>query len=130
MRYGLKSALAGVLCGATVLSALPSEVLAGPISAAPPSTVGLSAPVDQVHYRRYRGYRYGYRGGYYRRGYGYDPGGAIFAGAALGLLGAGIAAASRPRYYGYGYPYYGGYGYGYPGYYGGGWGGGWGGWGW
>jgi hypothetical protein len=35
----------------------------------------------------------------------------------------GIAAASRPRYYGgYGYPY-GGYGYGYPGYYGGGWGG-------
>jgi len=59
------------------------------------------------------------------RGYRYDPSGAIFAGAALGLLGAGIAAAS-PYSYGYGYAsYYYGYGYpayyGYPGYYGWGW---------
>ena len=47
----------------------------------------------------------------------------MFAGAALGLMGAGIAAATAPRYYDYGwggsyYPGYYGGGY-YPGYYGG-----------
>lgn len=110
MRKGLKTALSGALCGAVLATALPSEVFAGPMSATRPDDVGLSAPVDQVWYRR----RYG--GGYYRRG---NPGAAIAAGVGLGLLGAGLAASSG-GYYG-GYPYYGG-GYGYPaygGYYGG-----------
>jgi hypothetical protein len=123
MRKSLKSALAAALCGATAFAAPPAEVLAGPMTAASPLSVG-PAPAEKVYYRRHYGprryygghYRRGY-GGYYRRGYyrnyGYDPSGAIFAGAALGLLGAGIAGASG---YGYGYP-----GYGYPGY-GGGWG--------
>jgi hypothetical protein len=74
-------------------------------------SVGLTAPAEKVYYRRHYGprryygghYRRGY-GGYYRRNYyrnyGYDPSGAIFAGAALGLLGAGIAGASG---YGYGW---------------------------
>ena len=48
----------------------------------------------------YRGYRH----------YGYDPSGAIIAGAAPGILGAGIGAASQP-YYGYGYPRHCGYGW-------------------
>ena len=117
MRKSLKSALAAALCGATAFAALPAEVLAGPMSAASPLSVGLTAPAEKVYYRRHYGprryygghYRRGY--GYYRRGYGgyyrnygYDPSGAIFAGAALGLLGAGIAGASG---YGYGYPGYG-----------------------
>ena len=42
----------------------------------------------------------------------------MFAAAALGIMGAGIAAATAPRYYGWGYPY-GGWGWGYP--YGGWW---------
>jgi len=134
MRKSLKSALAAALCGATTFAAPPAEVLAGPMTATSPLSVGLTAPAEKVYYRhygprRYYGghYRRGY-GGYYRRGYyrnyGYDPSGAIFAGAALGLLGAGIAGASGYGYgypgYGYGYPGYGygypGYGYGYPGY--------------
>ncbi|WGJ15769.1 hypothetical protein QEV83_05785 [Methylocapsa sp. D3K7] len=147
MRKSLKSVLAAALCGATVFAAPPAEVLAGPMTVASPLSVGLTDPAEKVYYRRHYGprryygghyrrryggyYRRGY-GGYYRRGYGgyyrggyyrnygYDPSGAIFAGAALGLLGAGIAGASGYGY-GYGYPGY-GYGYGYPGYgYGGGW---------
>ena len=134
MRKSLKSALATALCGAIAFKApSPAEVLAGPMTAASPLSVGLTAPAEKVYYRRHYGprryygghYRRGYGGyyrrgygGYYRRGYGgyyrrgyyrnygYDPSGAIFAGAALGLLGAGIAGASG---YGYGYP---GYGYG------------------
>jgi len=69
---------------------------------------------EQVQYRRYGGPRY-YGGGprYYRRG-GIGPGGAIAAGAALGILGAAAAASAAPSY-GYGYPapaygYGGGYG--------------------
>ncbi|RTL80057.1 MAG: hypothetical protein EKK29_20225 [Hyphomicrobiales bacterium] len=44
--------------------------------------------------------RYYHRHRYYRRGYGYryDPAGAMFAGAALSIMGAGIAAATAPRY--------------------------------
>ena len=118
MRKSLKSALAAALCGATVFAAPPAEVLAGPMTVASPLSVGLTAPAEKVYYRRHyaprryygghyrRGYGGYYRrgyGGYYRRGYyrnyGYDPSGAIFAGAALGLLGAGIAGASG---YGYG----------------------------
>lgn len=142
----LKSTILAALAGATALGALPPEALAGPMSLAPPSVVGLATPTSQVHYyRRHWGYRpYGYwrphyRGyyrpyrhwGYYRPhyrrvyygypayyGYGYDPAGAAFAGAALGIMGAGIAAATAPRWG------YGGWGWG------GGWGGGWGpGWG-
>jgi hypothetical protein len=147
MSKQLRHALLGVLCATTTLGGLPADVLAGPMSAAPPATVGLTAPVDAVHYYR-RYYRPVYRVGYHRRYayyprrayyyprrvyygyprrhyYGYDPSGAIFASAALGLMGAGIAAATAPRW-GYG-------GWGWGGGWGPGWGyGGWGGpgWGW
>jgi hypothetical protein len=102
MRKSLKSALAAALCGAIAFAAPPAEVLAGSMTAASPLSVGLTAPAEKVYYRRHYGprryygghYRRGY-GGYYRRNYyrnyGYDPG-AIFAGAALGLLGAGEPA--------------------------------------
>jgi hypothetical protein len=122
MRKSLKLALTGALLGAMSATAVPTEVLAGPMGVAPPSTVGLSAPVDKVWYRRWGG-GYGYRpyyGGYYRRGY--NPGAAVAAGVGLGLLGAGLAASSGGYYGGY-YPYYNGgyypsygYGYAYPGY--------------
>jgi hypothetical protein len=167
MKKKLKSALLGLLCATTALSALPPEALAGPMSVASPETIGLKAPIEDVHYRAYRGYRHwgyrpyyrhwGYRPyyrhwryrpyyrhwgfyrpyyrpyyrpwGYYRPyyrsyyrpyyGYRYDPAGAIFASAALGLMGAGIAAATAPRWgWGWG-PGWGGWGWG------GGWGGGW-----
>jgi hypothetical protein len=144
MRKNLKTMILAALCGSTALGAVPPEALAGPMGVAPPSVVSLDSLTTDVHYRRYyhRHYRHwGYRpyhrhwrhrhwgyyrpyyrrayyGGYYgypRYGYGYDPAGAIFASAALGLMGAGIAAATAPRW---------GYGWG-------GWGGGWGpGWGW
>ncbi|RTL85601.1 MAG: hypothetical protein EKK29_11635 [Hyphomicrobiales bacterium] len=141
MKKRLKSTLLGLLCASTALSALPPEALAGPMSVASPETVGLNAPITDVHYYRrywghrhwgwhrhryyrwgyYRPYRWGYYRpwGYYRSAYypyygGYDPAGAIFASAALGLMGAGIAAATAPRW---------GWGWG-PGW------GGWGGWGW
>lgn len=93
---------------------------------------GPNATVDTVQWRG-RGYG-GYRRGYYGRGYGYrrgiGAGGALAAGAALGLIGSAIAASAAPRYgyydgyygAGYGYPAYGysypAYGYGYPAYYG------------
>ena len=104
MCKSVKSVLAA-LCGVTALAALPTEVLAGPMSAASPTSVGLTTSFEQAYYR-------GYRRGYYRRGYGI-PGAAVgaaagVAGAAAGVLGAGIAGAS-----GYGYPGYGdGGGYG------------------
>jgi hypothetical protein len=41
---------------------------------------------------------YGYGSSYPSYGYGYNGGGAMVAGAALGLMGAGIAAASRPHW--------------------------------
>ena len=128
MHKSFKSSLAAALCGVIALTAMPAEVLAGPSSATSPADIGLTAPIETIHYRRHRHrhyVRYYYPRRYYRRGYGYryDPAGAIFARAALGLMGAGIAAATAPRYYGWGYPY-GGWG----------WGGGWGypyrGWGW
>jgi hypothetical protein len=105
MCKSVKSVLVA-LCGATALAALPAEVWAGPMSAASPTSVGLTTSFEQAYYRGYR-YR-GYRRGYYRPGYGI-PGAAVgaaagVAGAAAGVLGAGIAGAS-----GYGYP---GYGYG------------------
>jgi len=106
MRYSsTKTTLAGLLCAATLAASL-SPALAGPIGAASPQTVSLSAPTDHVYYRRWGG-GYGYR-----RGWG---GGGLAAGAALGLLGAGLFGAATAPYYGYGgygSPYYGTYGYG------------------
>ena len=134
MRKGLKLALSGALCSATLATAVP-EAIAGPMSAPDRSIVAPSSPVENVWYRRGWGYRGGWGRRYgYRRGY-YNPGGAIAAGVGLGLLGAGLAASSGYGGY-YGYPY--GYGY-YPTAYSGwgdpyggwgGWGGGWGGGGW
>jgi len=57
MRKSVKSALAAALCGATALAALPAEVLAGPMSAASPTSVGLTTSVEKIYYR---GYRRGY----------------------------------------------------------------------
>jgi hypothetical protein len=107
-----------VVAGAMAATVLATTVVdAAPLSIAPRGDVMAAPSVDQVAYRRRVAYRrYGYRGG---RRYYYNPAGAAVAGAALGLIGAGIAAAAAPTYGyypAYGYPY--GYGYGgYP-YYG------------
>jgi len=101
----LNSILCGTLCVATAALAIPAEVSAGPAIVASQESVRLPTPVEKVYRRYYR--RYGYRYGYpyrYRYGY-YDPAGAAVAGAAIGLIGAGVAAAAAPRYYGY--PYWG-----------------------
>ena len=79
---------------------------------------------DYHHYRHYGYYhRYRHYGYYHHRYYGYNPGAAV-AGAALGVLGLGIGAATLgdcgfygcgygygygPSYGYYGGPYYGGY---------------------
>jgi len=142
------------LAGATALGTSVGAVQtaqAAPLPALSGHQVGgANTAVDHVGWRRggYYGGGYGWRGGYGGygyRGYGYrrNVGGALAAGAALGLIGGAIAASAAPRYGyygggyggygggygGYGYPAYGyapvGYGYGYPaygGYYGyGGW---------
>jgi hypothetical protein len=110
------------LAGTLVLGAV-NFASAGPMAMSSGSTViGAAQPqVEQVRYRARRHYaRHARRG--------YNPGPAI-AGAALGMIGAGMAAAiagSRDDYYysqPYGYyggpgPYGGPYGYGQP-YYGG-----------
>lgn len=133
-------ALAGVTALGTSIGAVQTAQ-AAPLPALSGHQVGgANAAVDHVGWRRgYYGGGYGWRGGYGGygyRGYGYrrNVGGALAAGAALGLIGGAIAASAAPRYgyygggYGYGYPAYGyapvGYGYGYPaygGYYGYGW---------
>ncbi|GEP02461.1 hypothetical protein [Methylobacterium oxalidis] len=131
-------ALAGTAAiGMTAGSFTAAE--AAPLPALSSSQVGGPAGnVDQVRWRG-GGYYGGYRGigyrGYGYRGYGYrrGVGGALAAGAALGIIGGAIAASSAPRYgyydgyygagyggypaygYGYSYPSY-GYGYGYPAY--------------
>lgn len=93
---------------------------------------GSNGTVEDVRYRGGRGYYgggygRGYYGGGYGRGYGYrrgGAGGALAAGAALGIIGGAIAASQAPRYgyygggygypaYGYGAPAYGYYDYGY-----------------
>ncbi len=116
MCLNTKPALATLLA-ATVFTTLPVKVLAGPVIAPNSSSLGLTASTETIHYRRYYGRHYPRR---YHSAYSYDPGAAVAAGAALGLLGAGVAAASGP-YYGYpayyrspapayyGYPSYGGY---------------------
>lgn len=135
-------ALAGVTALGTSIGAVQTAQ-AAPLPALSGHQVGgANTAVDHVGWRRgYYGGGYGWRGGYGGygyRGYGYrrNVGGALAAGAALGLIGGAIAASAAPRYgyygggYGYGYPAYGyapvgyGYGYGYPaygGYYGYGW---------
>ncbi|AWN35549.1 hypothetical protein [Methylobacterium radiodurans] len=136
-------ALAGVTALGTSIGAAQTAQ-AAPLPALSGNQVGgTNATIDHVGWRGgYYGRGYGWRGGYGGygyRGYGYrrNVGGALAAGAALGLIGGAIAASTAPRYgyyggygggYGYGYPAYGyapvGYGYGYPaygGYYGYGW---------
>ncbi|SFG36434.1 hypothetical protein [Methylobacterium gossipiicola] len=77
---------------------------------------GGNASVENVRWRG--GYGHGYYGrGYYGRGYGYRRGpgigGALAAGAALGIIGGAIAASQAPRYGYYDNGYVGaGYGYG------------------
>lgn len=100
--------LAGIAAVGVAAGAIPAAQ-AAPLPALTGSQVGgAKATVDQV------GWRYGY--GYRRRGIG----GALAAGAAIGLLGAGVAAATAPRYgyydYGYARPVYGYPAYGYPAY--------------
>ncbi|MBB2963203.1 hypothetical protein [Methylobacterium sp. R2-1] len=114
-------ALAGLTAASLTVTAVP-PAQAAPLPAMNAAQVGGgNTTVDTVGWRRgYYGPRYGYGYGYRRR----NIGGALFAGAALGLIGGAIAASAAPRYYGgyydYGYArpvgYYGGYGYGYPAY--------------
>ncbi|TXN20080.1 hypothetical protein [Methylobacterium sp. WL9] len=113
-------ALAGLTAAGLTATTLPS-VQAAPFPAATSTqVVGAGGVIDHVGWRRgYYGPRYGYGYGYRRR----NIGGALFAGAALGLIGTAIAASAAPRYgyyddaYArpvYGYPAYGYGGYGYP----------------
>ncbi|MGD0185775.1 MAG: hypothetical protein ABSC25_11075 [Roseiarcus sp.] len=103
----------------TAASALPAS---SPMTVA--ATAGGSHLVTPAAWRHYGGWRG-------RGGYGWGPGGALFAGAALGILGLAVAnsydygyACDPYDYYGSCGPYYGGpaYAYGYPyggyGYYG------------
>src|SRR5215207_2980059 len=107
--------LAGSLVVGSALLAAAS--LGTPMAAAASHRAITQEPTHQVNaeYTQYR--RYGYarpRARYYRRGY--NRGGALAAGAALGILGGAAAAAAAPTYYGapYGYGYAApAYGYGY-----------------
>lgn len=111
-----KSALAGLAAASLTATVVPGAQ-AAPFPAASGAQVGGHATaVDHIGWRRgyyggYYGPRWGYGYGYRRRG----VGGALVAGAALGLIGTAIAASAAPRYgyYDYGYP---AYGYGYPAY--------------
>ena len=99
-KVALSAATLAVI-GSTYAQAAPMSI--APAAAVNPTQSGASVEKVQFYGRGYygRGYR---RGGY---------GGALAAGAAIGLLGAGIAgaaAASNGYGYGYGYPAY-GYGY-------------------
>ncbi|WP_066925893.1 hypothetical protein, partial [Methylobacterium sp. CCH5-D2] len=112
-------ALAGVTALGTSIGAVQTAQ-AAPLPALSGNQVGgANATVDNVGWRGgYYGRGYGWRGGYGGygyRGYGYrrNVGGALAAGAALGLIGGAIAASAAPRYGYYG-GYGGGYGYGYP----------------
>jgi hypothetical protein len=111
MRTLTKYAAAAGLAGALALGAAGSSVAAPQASPA-----GIkSKPEATTDISSQRRYRYANRR-VYRRHYG--PGPAVGAAIGLGILGAGVAAATAPRYY-YSepYPYYGG-----PAYYGGGYG--------
>lgn len=104
--------LAGLAAVVAAAGSVPAAQ-AAPLPALTGAQVGgAGTTVDQVGWRR--GYGYGYRRG------GIGVGGALAAGAAIGLLGGAAIAASGPRYgYGYGGYGYGGYArpaYGYPAY--------------
>ena len=88
MCKSVKSVLAA-LCGVTALAALPAEVLAGPMSAASPTSVGLTTSFEQAYY-------WGYRRGYYRRGYGI-PGAAVAPRLARGRRGRRFGRGNRGR---------------------------------
>jgi len=96
-----QKSLALGLVGAVTLGGTFAPAVTGTANAAPLSSTPLAVKEalasDVINVRRWRGYGYG--------------GGAVFAGVALGVLGAAIASRSyyRPYYGGYG-PYYGGYG--------------------
>ena len=121
MRHLLSPLLlsAGLIVGG---AALQSPASAAPLPVTGPKALAGESLVDQVHYRRHRHYRrhvhYGRRIYRPRRVYArryYDPGAAV-AGAALGLFGTALVAATAPRVYYYPsysyYPaYYGGWGY-------------------
>lgn len=70
---------------------------------------GQAGHVEEVRYRGGGYYGGGYGRGYGRRGIG--AGGALAAGAALGIIGGALAASAAPRYGYYDRGYYGG-GYG------------------
>jgi hypothetical protein len=115
-----KTFVAGALAG-TVGLASTASLEARPLPVATAATIAGDAPVAEAGWR---GYGYGHHGyGYRHYGYRRSHGGAIFAGAALGILGLAAASAANSGYYGGGYPYYGYgyrpayYSYGYPAYY-------------
>jgi hypothetical protein len=115
-----RTLLAGAFVG-TLAVGSSTSLEARPLPVTTAAAIAGAAPVDHVQWRAYRGYGgwggHRWRGGwgghrwggyrYHRRGWG---GGAVAAGAALGLIG-GLALASSA----YSYPYY-GYDYGYPAY--------------
>lgn len=94
MRVLKSLVLTGALFGAAAVLA-PSGASAMPLSA---GAMGLSnaeaPPLVSVQYRRGY-YNRGYRGGYRRN----NVGGAIAAGAAIGIIGGIIASQAQPRYY-------------------------------
>jgi hypothetical protein len=103
--------LAGALALAAIEIGAGSSASAAPMGITPKADVAVPSQMTDVQYR-YRRYG-GYRGGYYRRGYGWG-GPAVGAAVGLGVLGAAAAAATAAPYY-YGRPAYYGYpGYGYP----------------
>jgi hypothetical protein len=94
MRVLKSLVLTGALLGAAAVLA-PSGATAMPF-AAPlgAATADAGAPVVNV---QYYGHRHGgYRHGGYRRN---NVGGAIAAGAAIGIIGGIIASQAQPRYY-------------------------------
>lgn len=91
MRVLKSLAVTGALFGAA-LAVTPASAMpfAAPLGAA---AVDAGAPVVNV---QYYGHRHGgYRGGYRRN----NVGGAIAAGAAIGIIGGIIASQAQPRYY-------------------------------
>jgi hypothetical protein len=104
-----KTLLAGVVAG-TLAAGSMTSLEARPLPVASAATIAGDAPVDQVGWRHH-----GYYGGYGHYGWRRrSNSGALFAGAALGILGLAAAASiGNSGYYYGGYPSY-SYGYGYP----------------
>jgi hypothetical protein len=99
MRVLKSLVLTGALLGAAAVFA-PSGASAMPFAAPlATATAEAGAPVVNVQYygHRHGGYRHGgYRYGGHRRN---NVGGAIAAGAAIGIIGGIIASQAQPRYY-------------------------------